>query len=222
MVEIADRTHVGLKRSRNEDFYAVYRINENILAIVADGVGGNVGGDIASRLAVESLIKFFKLNEEGEVTLKKAVEFANGEILRSADELNLKGMATTCTAVLIRGKSMQIAHVGDSRVYLARKGSLVRITSDHTLPNTNILINALGSVKKLFVEEHTIDLKRGDTILLCTDGLYRHITHEELEEIIEKPTPLDMIADRLIEKALKGGGNDNITLILIRIKDEDV
>lgn len=219
MVEVFDLTHVGLKRERNEDFYAVYRNGGRILAVVADGVGGNKGGDIASRLAVQSIISYYKLNvkESASKILKTAIENANRAIIENSVKLNLQGMATTCTAVLIDKKNMYVVHIGDSRMYLLRNDDLVRITSEHVLPNTNILINALGSKKDLFFEEHTLTLQSGDTVLLCTDGLYKYIKHEKLERIVKGTKPLKTIAKELLDEALKAGGEDNITFILIKV-----
>ncbi|MEZ0361274.1 MAG: protein phosphatase 2C domain-containing protein [Hydrogenobacter sp.] len=218
-LQIAGKTHRGLIRQNNEDFYLVYTKGDSktTLAVVADGVGGNKGGDVASRLAVETIVDFYKKNSKTNI-LKEAFLRANAVILEKARIMGLDGMATTCTAVLIEAGRMQLAHAGDSRAYLLRRGDLVRLTSDHTLPGTNMLLNALGIKGDLYVEEHTLTIYEGDTILLCTDGLYRYFQSEELEEDLKSKMSPQEIIDSLIEKALKAGGADNITAILIQVK----
>lgn len=216
--QIAGQTHRGLIREKNEDFYLVYtdRDSKKTLAVVADGVGGNKGGDVASRLAVETIVDFYKKDSNTNI-LKEAFLRANAVILEKARIMGLDGMATTCTAVLIKGDNMHLAHVGDSRAYLLRNEDLVRLTSDHALPDTNMLLNALGIKKEFYVEEQTLTLRRGDRILLCTDGLYRYFEHDELERELKRNDLPEKIIDSLIEKALKAGGADNITAILIQV-----
>jgi serine/threonine protein phosphatase PrpC len=144
---------------------------------------------------------------------------ANLSILREASKNpSLNGMATTCTGVLIKDCFLCLAHVGDSRAYLYRQGDLVRLTEDHSLPNSNVLINALGIKEDFYVETHKLKLMDLDKILLCTDGLYKSLRSEEIEKILSKSKGLQTPVQKLVELALRNGCNDNITVVLLEVR----
>lgn len=207
-------------REKNEDAYQLLIEKDRAIAVVADGVGGNAGGEVASKIAVEEVISYATLSEGDPLNiLRDSFLRANLSILReSSKNPSLNGMATTCTGVLIKDCFLCLAHVGDSRAYLYRRGDLVRLTEDHSLPNSNVLINALGVKENFYVETHKLKLMDLDKILLCTDGLYKSLKGEEIEKILSKSKGLQTPVQKLVELALRNGCNDNITVVLLEVR----
>jgi serine/threonine protein phosphatase PrpC len=224
---VTDQGHV---RSNNEDcYYAGDR-----LLVVADGMGGMAAGDLASRLAIDavSVLDVPIDNEHQMDALHKALEVANGRIAETvlADN-SLQGMGTTLTAVIFSGTRAAMAHVGDSRAYLLRDGRLNQLTKDDTYvqmlvdqgliqpdeaashPRRSVVTRVLQGepVSPAYV---IVEPEPGDRWLLCSDGLTAVVTNETIEqEMIDAPDP-KTCAERLIDLALRGGGPDNITVIL--------
>ncbi len=223
-VEGVGKSHTG-PREKNEDAFGLFIPKSakemerlGVVAVVADGVGGNPGGDIASKLAVETVIKYFvaRASNPKEALLESFLE-AHRVIKHKAEEdPNFQGMATTCTAVAVKNSKLYIAHVGDSRAYLFRNDDLVRITQDHALPNSAVLTNALGIKGKPYIELHELDLQAGDTFLVCTDGLYKPLSHEEMERHLKNQKELKLLVDNLTQLALDKGSRDNVTLVALR------
>ena len=239
-------TDKGIVRSENQDSFLVQILpcssNKNsLLAIVADGVGGENAGNIASMTAVE-VIKTFDLDDDENLndTLKKAIEAANSEIYGlSCRNADYKGMATTCSTLMIKGDKAIIAHVGDSRVYRIKDGIIEALTEDHTLPvklyksgyisdseleghpQSNVLTNALGSKNKVEIDIITTSLMENDTYVLCSDGLYKYLTSEEINEIVTNAS-LDSSAEKLIALANSRGGDDNITVVVVKAGHNNV
>ncbi|MCS7284513.1 MAG: protein phosphatase 2C domain-containing protein [Hydrogenobacter thermophilus] len=211
-------THRG-PREENEDAYGVYATYSLLVGVVADGVGGNPGGSVASKLAVQEVISFFKSLEKPKPDhLKEALIMANSRIRKEqAINPSLSRMATTCTAVMVKDKKLHISHVGDSRVYLFRNGDLVRLTQDHSMHNTNVLLNALGIKNDVDIDSEVLNLYSKDTILLCTDGLYKVLQHDVMEKIITESKDPEDVAHRLMEQASKKGLIDNTTLLIVSI-----
>lgn len=230
-------THIGMIRSNNEDAFGVYP--DLSLYVVADGLGGHAGGEIASRIAVEtirdSISSAFEKSAEMEDSLREAIKGANTLINRLAiKEHDLHGMGTTVVVAKIEGGRAIAAHVGDSRVYLVRGDAITQITKDHTVveeyarlgllspqdaryhPYRHVLSRALGTSGDVEVDVADIQIQSGDTIILCTDGLTNMVSDKEiLNTILElKPSP-EKITDRLITLANNNGGIDNITVITI-------
>ena len=234
---ITDR---GLRRSTNED---VYRVREDVgLFLVADGMGGHAAGEVASAIAADVVERegADALVEGAPIgpALRQAVRHAHHAILaRAAEEPEKAGMGTTITALTLHPNEarFQIAHVGDSRAYRLRGGTLEQLTTDHTWvqrevetgrlsptearahPYANILTRALGTPG----EEPEIDLVEGDVvagdlILLCTDGVTSLIEDDDLHAIVGQSLPLETLAAQIVEAARIRGGHDNITAILIR------
>lgn len=238
------KTDVGLVRKANEDA-AGFAPSEEVcnngdLFIVCDGMGGHVGGAIASNSAVQSIIDHFKsgLHDNPYIAINDAIVFANEQIFaRAQAEPELKGMGTTCTVLLIRGSETFIGHVGDSRIYIQSKDKLYRITKDHSFvqtlvdqglisdadaeshPRKNELIKALGI--REFVEPEVcskaIEAAKGDTFLMCSDGLCGLVDDQSMERVISSSETIDNKTERLISMAKTAGGHDNITVALIDI-----
>lgn len=228
------RSDIGCIRSHNEDSFLI----RFPLFAVADGMGGHEAGEIASTIAVSTLATTAPASPDHE-SLGKALESANEAIIQAAGcGLGKPGMGTTCTAAVIDGDRMAIAHVGDSRCYLLHAGQLVRITHDHSFveelvaagqitpeearvhPNRSVITRALGSDPAMRADSFTINVVRGDRILLCTDGLNSMVPDALIEEsMVSTPTP-QSCADSLVELALSRGGYDNISCIVIDIKDD--
>jgi protein phosphatase len=242
----------GLRRSSNEDSYSVR--GEIGLFVVADGMGGHVAGEVASRVAVEAIEAFV---EETAVVdknrtwpfpfdptlslaanrLKAAFRLANRRIASAiADSQDLRGMATTASAVLFGEQGASVAHVGDSRVYVLRKGTLQQITHDHSWveeqvragmlspsaarqhPWRNVVTRALSGGEDPEVDVTEVTPEPGDRYLLCSDGLFGVVTDAQITEILgQRDVELDAICRGLIEAANAGGGPDNITTLVLEI-----
>lgn len=240
-IESFGNTHIGLVRSINEDAYGIF--NDIPLYIVADGLGGHAGGEIASRIAVDTIKEYiyFALRTKAPAEIKQhilgAIKGANSRIIHEADkEPDLHGMGTTVVVAGIKGDKAIVAHVGDSRAYLVRDNHITQITKDHTVveeyvrlglltlkdalyhPYRHVLSRALGISWDLDVDMSEIVIQTDDTLLLCTDGLTNMLSEREISSTIFelRPSP-EKITDRLIHLAIENGGIDNITVITINI-----
>jgi PPM family protein phosphatase len=226
-IEVGSATDIGRVRERNEDSILV----NHPLYVVADGMGGHRGGQVASQVALETMEE---LATEGPGSLADHVRRANRAVWdRSVEDERLSGMGTTLTAARIDGASALIAHVGDSRAYLLRDGMLRQLTTDHTLvdrmvksgeiteaeaevhPHKNVLTRALGTDEQVEVDEDSLALLDGDRVLLCSDGLTGMVTEEQIQAILENSEHPQQAADRLVKAANRAGGIDNITVVVI-------
>lgn len=238
-MEVSSATSVGCIRSLNEDSFFVSEPDSKgtVLAIVADGMGGHNAGEVASGKAVGILQNgiFKETDMSAKDVLIKAVEDANQEIYEmSINKKNLSGMGTTITACLAMENSVTAVQVGDSRLYLIRKDKISQITKDHSLvemlvengtitkeeaknhPQKNIITRAVGTDKTVEADIYEFSVKKGDTVLLCSDGLVNMVDDEEILSVIKSAETLDAAANTLVSQAEKAGGTDNITVILIR------
>ena len=249
-LEMTQNSDVGRVRSHNEDSTAV---DVGLgLAMVADGMGGHRGGEVASAMAVKSihdqlhaelrdLVRGQVEPESGyaheSLVLRDAVARANERIYRaSAHEPQHQGMGTTVVALLFHNDRVSIAHVGDSRAYRLRGGRLERLTSDHTLVqelvdrgthtpqearacvNRNLLTRALGIAAKTDVDMAEWAVEVGDVYLLCSDGLHNMLPDAEISELLtDGEEPLATKASRLVERANDSGGEDNVSVVLVRV-----
>ena len=231
-------TDVGVVRKVNQDY--VYTSDKPVghlpnLFVVADGMGGHRAGDYASKYTVEVLERELKRTDEEDVerALIQAVKVANHELIREAgtDE-HLKGMGTTIVVATIINQMMYFANVGDSRLYLINQG-ILQLTKDHSLveemvrlggikpeeakhhPDKNIITRAIGAKEEVEVEFYEHRLKKGDIILMCTDGLSNMVEDEELFHIVQGARDVVEAAEMLVETAKENGGTDNIGLVLI-------
>ncbi len=229
-------TDIGRRRHLNEDAYCV-ETDLGLLA-VADGLGGHPAGEVASNLAI-SLLKHHlqaRLSHDDHANaldlLAEAVEAGNAAIReRMAVNPQCRGMATTLTACLVKGGCAHFTHVGDSRAYLLREGRIAQLTEDHTaevlrrsrgqfngsckgLAGGKRLLSALGTSHRVGVDTFTIDLKRGDILLLCTDGLTDELDNCELAAACLLPLPLSERIARLLTMANNRNGADNVTIVM--------
>jgi serine/threonine protein phosphatase PrpC len=247
----AGATDIGKRRANNED---AYLLNDELqLYAAADGVGGNEGGEIASRIAVDTLASVLPdlLSWKdrtppagvvpGSVTesdaLERAVTFANRAIRQEREgSAALADMGTTLTVLLLRNGRAYLAHVGDSRAYLLRDGTLRQITNDHSLvaeqvrlgvltpeqakasPNRHVITRALGLDEELQVDLPEMDLQKGDVILLCTDGLTEMVDDRKIASILANAGAREAAA-ALIKEANSRGGRDNITAIVVQVAE---
>jgi protein phosphatase len=232
--ETTCKTDTGRQRRDNEDnAYARAPV-----FVVADGMGGAQAGEVASKIAIEAFEK--ELPDEGspEERLSIRVREANRQIYeRSHAERESAGMGTTLTAAYLDETSVAIAHVGDSRAYLFRDGTLQRLTRDHSLvdelvrhgklteaqaaehPQRSIITRALGPEPDVEVDTWTYPVRAGDVLLLCSDGLTSMISESRVSEVLAAHSMLDEAGDALIHEANEAGGRDNITVVLFRVED---
>jgi PPM family protein phosphatase len=235
-LEAAGRTDVGQVRTANEDAFG-YCVADGVFAL-CDGMGGAAAGEVASRIAVDTLIE--RLCAESSQAnrrkvLEEAIADANQRVhSRAEEEISLRGMGTTLVALAIGGDHALIGHVGDSRCYLFRKGKLIRKTLDHSLvdeqvrlgqltqdeaehsPLRNVITRAIGTQVSVSADIGELDLKPDDILLLCSDGLTREISDERIAALLAEEGELDELCLRLIGAAKAAGGHDNITAILVR------
>jgi PPM family protein phosphatase len=232
-VKVGVRSDIGRLRQRNEDAYLV----KDALFVVADGMGGHRGGDVASALALETI----ESGAPAQVTLEALVEDikrANQAVLERGEvDRDLRGMGTTITAVTVEDAKAHVAHVGDSRAYLLRDGVLQQLTEDHTLvqrmvregrltedeaahhPQRSVLTRALGVDEDIPVDELSLDVHAGDRLLLCTDGLTTMIDRGRIRKILERERDPQAACDKLIDAANRAGGDDNITVIVVDFEE---
>jgi protein phosphatase len=246
-------TDVGRKRKGNEDSLFV-NADQNLF-VVADGMGGHAAGEVASKVAVDSINEFICLTSgDEEITwpfgldqnisydgnrLKTAIRYANRKVLEATQERSdYEGMATTVCGVLVDGDSANLGHVGDSRVYLHRQGELTQLTADHSWVNEqilsgvispdqarshplrNVVTRALGGKPDLTVDMQVHKANPGDILLMCSDGLTTMIPDEDIGKIIDEADgDLEKAAKSLVATANARGGEDNITVLLIRFDE---
>lgn len=233
------KTDIGRKRQINQDF--VFSTDEAVgklknLYIVADGMGGHNAGDFASKYTVETVVREIKGSIEVKPfrILGKAIRAAN-EMLRqrAREDSDLYGMGTTIVVATTENHQLEIANVGDSRLYLLSKEGLRQITRDHSLveemvrmggmapeaarnhPDKNIITRAVGARDSVEVDFFTEELKPGDIVLMCSDGLTNMVSDSEIEAILKGEGSLEEKTRILIDSANKNGGKDNIAVLLI-------
>jgi len=223
-------------RKNNQDSHAFFephdaarRAEKGSLVLVADGMGGHAGGEVASRLAANVVQEAYARDTDPDVTvsLTRAMEAANFAIWdRAQNEPELQGMGTTCTAVVIRGDEATFAHVGDSRAYLVRKGKVVQLTHDHAVTTStesgaeaNVLTRALGTEEKVRVDTpgQAIRIRHADHFILCSDGVGRSVTEQDLAEAVAKNSPAEA-CNKLVEIASARGANDNMTVEVVKVE----
>jgi protein phosphatase len=245
---------VGRKRKGNEDALAVDE--EQKLYVVADGMGGHAAGEVASRIAVESIEEFVTLTSGNqEITwpfgldetisydgnrLKTAIRHANRKVLEATREsAELEGMATTVAAVLVEDDIANLAHVGDSRIYLWSGGEMTLLTSDHSWVNEqiqtgvispeqarshplrNVVTRALGGRADLLVDIQSRKMESGDVLLVCSDGLTTMMADDEIAgSLAQSGGDIVKAARALVDESNERGGEDNITVVLMKFEDE--
>lgn len=234
-------TNKGLFREINEDSLLVGRT----VFAVADGMGGHAAGEVASETAIGPLRAIddttYRDPEAATDALAEAVREANKLVIaKAAEDPDLRGMGTTLTTVMIRGRRLHLAHVGDSRAYLLRGGLLEMLTEDHTLvnelvkdnrltleeahthPQRSVITRAIGVEQVIDVDfmPEPLELIPGDQILLCSDGLTGPVSESLIAEILNTESDGTLACQRLIDAANAGGGPDNITCVLLRVEGD--
>jgi serine/threonine protein phosphatase PrpC len=226
------RTEIGLVRKTNEDNFLC---DENRgLFVVADGMGGHLAGEVASKMAIDVIKDFLDLTSPDPLLmLRDAIKHANQLIYaNSQGDHSHQGMGTTLTLALVFNDRLYIAHVGDSRAYLIRNNSIKLLTRDHSYvgelvrsggitkeqalehPKRNVLMRAVGASPEVDIDLLEINLENNDILLLCTDGLTNHITEEEILKSILINKDLKAALDSMIDSAYNKGANDNVTVLL--------
>ncbi len=238
-------TDTGIRREMNQDYlFACDTPVGNLpnLYIVADGMGGHKAGEYASRYTVERVTASVarSTGEEPVTILNEAIEKAN-EILieESKEDESKRGMGTTIVAATMIGHKLIVANVGDSRLYVIDDG-IHQITKDHSLveemvrlgemneeqakahPDKNIITRAVGAAAKVEVDFFEVELKDGDSVLLCSDGLTNMVDNEDIYRIISDNEDVEKEVRTLIETANQNGGKDNITAIIIKLLSDEV
>lgn len=228
------KTHPGLVREANEDAFFIDPRGD--LLIVADGMGGHAAGEVASSVAIDAVRAALSERQPGDDPprlLKTAFAIANQAILDRADEhLDYAGMGTTLLVALVYQDEVWIAHAGDVRAYVLRAGQLSLLTFDHTAggrqlragaiaedalrvhPHRNQVMRYVGS-PALYAPEYTRHpLAPGDLLLLCSDGLWDELDHDEIAAIMTSAGPIKDLVAELVRRALVAGGNDNVTAVI--------
>jgi serine/threonine protein phosphatase PrpC len=250
-VEVAGKTDVGCVRTNNEDNFG-YDTRYGIF-IVCDGMGGQAAGEVASKMAVDTVLTYYRTSVQsghfpkvGEQVdgitgranhLGSAIQLANQAVHDAATAHAAQaGMGSTVVAVSTedKGSFFSIGHVGDSRIYLVRNGDIQQLTNDHSLvmeqvrrglitlaearvsKMQNIIIRALGTEATVKADLDDLMAMPGDVLVLCSDGLTRHVPDDSITEVITNTPNLQHACNLLIEAARNGGGEDNITCLLLR------
>lgn len=236
------KSDIGKSREINQDYYYISQDTDiPRLYILADGMGGYKGGEIASRLATESVKRYInnnfsdKLNEKEEILklIENAVEYANMVVYEKSKEIpELEGMGTTLEVCLIYNNKTYIGHVGDSRIYRIRKNIMRKLTKDHsyvqqlvedkkitreeakTHAKKNMLTKALGCTPYVEPDIRARNFEKDDVFIICSDGLTNMVEDDTICELISQD--ITSAADKLVELANEAGGYDNITVIIIK------
>jgi len=232
---VAAKTHAGWVRPINQDTLLLGRR----LYGVADGMGGHKGGEVASTGAAAVIGEFLYGKEPDEHQLEIGIQAANRRLYeQQAVNKDLEGMGTTITVLWEGEEQVYVGHVGDSRAYLLRNGVFSQVTQDHSVvaemmrqgiltkekakkhPYRNVITRAVGSSSGLEVDVIRHDKMLGDIWLICSDGLYGMVEDEEIEQAV-KTMPLEEAAEHLLQAALKNGGKDNVSLVLLKVAEVD-
>ncbi len=237
----AAQTDVGRRRKGNEDCYAL--APDLGLFLVADGMGGHAAGQVASEIAAQASVNALRTLVDASASLTEklriAVAAANREIIEeTVRKPELSGMGTTLVGLLAVPDRIGLAHVGDSRGYLVRDGQIRQLTHDHSLvaelvrreeisetaarghPHRHVLTRALGVRRTVEADFAELGPAIGDTFVLCSDGLTGHVQDDEIAETVAGEPDLEAAAARLVATANNRGGEDNITVVLIRCDDD--
>ena len=248
-IRYAAKTDVGMKRTHNEDYFSL--IEDEQLFLVADGMGGHASGEVASKMAAEVMREFYARTKDDDATwpykmdrhlsyvenrLVVGIKMANQRIFEAAArDQKFKGMGTTIVSCQVVGDISYIAHVGDSRCYRVRGGSIQQMTRDHSLledykdakpdmsdeeqrkfPHKNVITRALGMRETVQVDVLAHDIQDKDVFLLCSDGLSGMVEDPKIMEVVKGAADLEIAVSGLVEAANEAGGTDNITVLALQ------
>ncbi|MFN7825637.1 MAG: Stp1/IreP family PP2C-type Ser/Thr phosphatase [Pseudobdellovibrionaceae bacterium] len=236
-IHVFCRTDKGSKRESNQDSFLVSQ--DLGLYIVADGMGGHSGGEVASSMAVSTLDEYVRAQKDRFPSTRDLLVGAFSEAShkiydRAHQEKKLLGMGTTMVCVYLTGNSAFIGNVGDSRAYLYRRSHLWQLTEDHSLVNEqlragmiteqqaenflgkNVITRSVGYEREVSVDVLERPLQKGDTLLLCSDGLSGMVEDDQIEEILTRFTG-ESAVEECVKTALENGGSDNVTVLLVEV-----
>jgi serine/threonine protein phosphatase PrpC len=247
-VEVAGKTDVGCVRTNNEDNFGFD--SRHGIFVVCDGMGGQAAGEVASKMGVDILLEYFRSQHSDSTdqslngqngssqSLANAIQLANKTIFEAGQQQNGRnGMGSTIVAALVRGNSLAIANVGDSRIYLVRGGTIQQLTQDHSLvmeqvrrgyitleqaqqsEMQNIILRALGAEEAVEADIEDLVTLPGDILIMVSDGLTRYVPEEDILKIVQRRRDLQQACGELVKRARDCGGDDNITCLLVRIVD---
>ena len=236
LVSAVGQTHKGMRRKNNQDSFTV--LHDHNVFVVADGMGGYAGGEVASQLTVETIKKAFDTNEfrgnnpkdlqRDGAQLAASIQMANRAVWDKANLIpELEGMGTTVVAARFspRRERVYIGHVGDSRCYRLRNDEFKAITADHNLAqmgvkgrNSHMLTRAVGIGPSVEVDLIMAVPKAGDSYLICSDGLNKMVTDAQIQEVLGSGLPAEKCVETLVNMANDAGGKDNITVIIIQVQ----
>lgn len=244
-MEVYFQSDIGKRRKSNQDYTATFTNQKNqLLALLADGMGGHQAGDIASRQAVEEIgiaweATMIDDSEKAVQWFLQHIQQANQRIFeKGQSQPTLSGMGTTLEVVTLLDNHLALAHVGDSRIYLFREQRLIALTEDHSLvnallksgeitqemaenhPRKNIITRSLGMPGSLEVDVAIHKIEDQDQLLLCSDGLTNMVSEPKIAQILLEAASLQDASQRLIDEANAKGGLDNITVLLIDVGGE--
>ena len=245
-MKVAYQTDIGHQRKENQDRVAKFTAPDGtLLVVVTDGIGGSRSGDVAAQITVDHLGRQFQAaspNSSLEAIrwFAHEVQLINDEILqKSTENPKYQGMGTTLVAAIIFDQAMVVANIGDSRGYVLHDNLLTQVTIDHSLvnelvkhgditeeearnyPQNNIITRAIGVSADARIEVNRFDLGAGDQILLCSDGLSKMITREQMMGVLESDLSLTEKCSQLIKMANEAGGPDNITVLIGLAEDQE-
>lgn len=244
-IKMGAKTDLGRVRENNEDKFDFFEPEDPaVLAAkgafyaVADGMGGHSAGQIASELALKTVMQAYYANPSADTnsSLRVAIQDANSLVFDTAQAIpDRQGMGTTMTVAVVREDQLTVAQVGDSRAYLVRDGEITQLTQDHSWvaeqvrlgamsadeahssPFRNIITRSVGTAQTVEPDLATHSVQAGDTVLLCSDGLTGHVSPDGIAAVLREYTP-SAAASRLIEEANANGGRDNITVVVLSIR----
>jgi len=245
-IDIIGDTNIGSVRSNNQDYFYTPKTGDKItLAIVADGMGGYKGGDVASELCVNTIVRFInrKYNRKTDIEelLYESVNIANIAVYDRASESEyLRGMGTTLIMAAFVGEKVYVLNVGDSRAYhISADYKARQITDDHTLVQEyinlgkitkdeakthnyrHVITRAIGTEKRVMVDMFKLEIKSGEHILLCSDGMYEYIDIRMIEKIMEAASDRKSAIKTLMDMSNQAGGSDNITVVIATNKESE-
>lgn len=233
-VRFSARSDIGMRREVNQDAYGTKELSQATLLLVCDGMGGHAAGEVASRLAVDTILATFVEDAPPDTALRQAFVAANETIYREGRG----SMGTTGVAALFRGDTLYVANVGDSRAYLIREGQISQISRDHSFVSDqvaaglmtpeqartsnvrNIITRALGYQAEVHVDTFNLALQPGDTVLLSSDGMHGLIEDAEIAEVASMLPPEEAV-QRLVDTSNARGGHDNITVVIGQVDEVD-
>lgn len=242
MAQIGFKSNTGVIRDNNED--ACFVIPSHNVYVVADGVGGNNAGEIASRTCVRGVAEYVAAEAVEDCVDDQAIyeyfsrclALVNDQIYQMGQKhKENKGMATTVVIAYIRDNTAYVVNVGDSRAYLFRGGQISQITEDHTYVNEllrsgvitteeaethshkNVITRAVGAEPEVKADFFQTALEKNDILMLCSDGLYGEVEEQKLVEILDKKNTMSGTCSRLVDEAIRCGGRDNITVVCLKI-----